>query len=312
MARPLRKAVIRAVFLGTPAAALPSLAALVEVAHVSLVVTRPDRPRGRSGRPQPSPVKQMALRLGLPVAQPHKAAELAGRLAEERPDVGVVVAYGQILPPDILALPAHGLLNVHFSELPRWRGAAPVERAILAGDPKTGVALMVMEQGLDTGPVIARATTPIFPDETAGDLTERLARMGAAVLQRSLAPYLAGELIPEQQDEAQATPAPKVTVDEAHIDPAAGAEAVLRAVRAFNPRPGAWGLVEGVRFKAWEARASAGERMRAGALEWRDGRLLLGTADRPVELTEVQPAGRSRMSGRSWALGRRGAAARLT
>lgn len=303
---------IRAVFFGTPAAALPSLAALVEVAHVSLVVTRPDRPRGRSGRPQPSPVKQMALRISLPVAQPIKAAELAGRLAEERPDLGVVVAYGQILPPDILALPAHGLLNVHFSELPRWRGAAPVERAVLAGDPQTGVALMVMEEELDTGPVVARATTPIFPDETAGELTERLARMGAAVLRRSLSPYLAGELTPEPQDQTQATHAPKVTVDEAHIDPSAGAETVLRVVRAFNPRPGAWGLVEGARFKVWGARASPAEGIGVGEIEWRDGQLLMGTADRPVELTEVQPAGRSRMFGRSWAQGRRRAPARLT
>jgi methionyl-tRNA formyltransferase len=304
--------VIRAVFFGTPAAALPSLGALLELAHVSLVVTRPDRPRGRSGRPQPSPVKQMALRAGLPVSQPAKAAELAGRLAEEHPDLGVVVAYGQILPPDILALPAHGLLNVHFSGLPRWRGAAPVERAILAGDPQTGVSLMVMEEGLDTGPVVARATTPIFPEETAGELTERLARMGAAVLRRSLSPYLAGELTPEPQDETRAIHAPKITVDEAHIDPSAGAQAVLRAVRAFNPRPGAWGLVEGARFKVWRARASVAEGVRVGDIEWRDGQLLLGTADRPVELTEVQPAGRSRMSGRSWAQGRRGAAARLT
>jgi methionyl-tRNA formyltransferase len=303
--------VIQAVFFGTPAAALPSLAALVEVADVSLVVTRPDRPRGRSGRPQPSPVKQMALRIGLPVAQPAKAVELAVRLAEESPDLGVVVAYGQILPSEILALPAHGLLNVHFSELPRWRGAAPVERAILAGDPKTGIALMVMEEGLDTGPVVARATTPIFPDESAGELTERLARLGGAVLRRSLVPYLAGELTPEPQNETQVTHAPKVTVDEAHIDPSAGAQPVLRAVRAFNPRPGTWGMVEGARFKVWRARASTAEAMRAGEIEWRDGRLLMGTADRPVELTEVQPAGRSRMSGGSWAQGRRGAAARL-
>ena len=160
--------------------------------------------------------------------------------------------------------------------------------------------------------MVAGATTPILPEETTGELTERLARMGAAVLRRSLSPYLAGELTPEPQDETQAIHAPKITVDEAHIDPSAGPQAVLRAVRAFNPRPGAWGLVEGARFKVWRARASAAEGVRVGDIEWRDGQLLLGTADRPVELTEVQPAGRSRMSGHSWAQGRRGAAARLT
>ncbi len=308
----------RAVFFGTPASALPALAALREVAEVALVVTRPDRARGRSGRLQSSPVKQAAEELALPLAQPERAAEIVDLLREAEPDVGVVVAYGQLLPARLLAIPPFGLLNLHFSLLPRWRGAAPVQRAILSGDQRTGVSLMLMDEGLDTGPVLARAEIEVLPDETAGELTGRLAELGAALLRTGLPGHLAGELSPEAQDEALATQAPKVAVEEAHLDPWQGAAPVLRGVRAFNPRPGAWGVVGDQRLKVWRARLLP-RRLQGGGLpgvppgtmKLVDRRLLLATADQPVELVEVQPAGGKAMTGEEWARGRRGPLAGL-
>ena len=304
---------MRAVFYGTPAEAVPSLEALAGTAEVLLVTTRPDRPRGRSGRPQAPPVKEAALRLGLPVAQPERAVHDLERLRSLAPEVAVVAAYGQLLPPSLLAVPGAGFLNLHFSLLPRWRGASPVVRTVLAGDAVTGVTLMVLDEGMDTGPVVAVEPTPVGSGETTGELTGRLAVLGAEMLARYLPAYLAGDITPRAQPAGGATTAARVRVEEAFVDPARHrAEAVLRAVRAFDPRPGAWTELDGVRVKLWRARPAVGPGPEPGVAAVAGEVVLLGTADAPVELQEVQPAGRDRMEAAAWMRGRRGRPARFT
>jgi len=298
---------MRAVFLGSPPEAVPSLEALVEVAEVPLVITQPDRPRGRSGTPVPPEVKVAAERLGLPIAQPTDRHELLEALQGAAPDVALLIAYGRLIRPDALAVPTHGFVNVHFSLLPRWRGASPVVRAILAGDRTTGVTLMQMDDGLDTGPTIAVRGTVIGEHESAGSLTMRLADLGADLVRHDLARFVNGELRVKPQPADGVTAAGKVTTDEAHIDPGRHpAEAVLRAVRAFDPRPGAWTTLDGERFKVWEARPAEGRVEPGLAVAADDDRVMLGCADRPVELIEVQPAGKPRMAAADWMRGRRG------
>jgi methionyl-tRNA formyltransferase len=304
---------VRAVFYGTPAEAVPSLEVLASLAEVPLVVTRPDRPRGRSGKPRPPPVKQAASLLGLEVSQPERAVHDLERMRALAPDVAVVVAYGQILPRELLAVPGHGFVNVHFSLLPRWRGASPVVRTLLAGDEVTGVTLMLLDAGMDTGPVIAVEPTRVEEGESAGELTARLAGLGAEMLRAHLGPYLAGERPPRPQPEEGATAAARVRVEEAFVDPLRHrAEAVLRAVRAFDPKPGAWTDLDGIRVKLWRARPVAGPGPQPGLAAAVGGSLLLGTADGAVELVEVQPAGRGRMRGMDWMRGRRLEPARFT
>jgi methionyl-tRNA formyltransferase len=229
------------------------------------------------------------------------------------PDVAVVVAYGQILPADLLAVPGHGFVNVHFSLLPRWRGASPVVRTILAGDSVTGVTLMQLDAGMDTGPVLAVSPTAVGDDETAGELTARLAVMGAAMLGEHLPAYIAGDISPRPQPETGATAAARVKVEEAFVDPSRHhASAVLRAVRAFDPKPGAWTELDGVRIKLWRARPAAGPGPGPGVAALVEGVVLLGTADGPVELIEVQSEGRNRMAAGDWMRGRRLQPARFT
>ena len=293
---------MKTVFFGTPEAAVASLAVLKSISDIELVVTRMDRPRGRSNEPLPPPVKVAAEELGLRVAQPERAGEMRDEL--EGIDVAVLVAYGQLISPELLAVPNLGFVNVHFSLLPRWRGAAPVERAILEGDTETGVTLIVMDEGLDTGPVLDMARTPIGDAESAGQLTDRLARLGADLLGGRLPDYMAGELDPSPQD-GDSTDAPKIDPGEARIDPTASADELARLVRAFNPRPGAWGQVEGDRFKILAATVTENQ-LDAGRIEDVDGVTLLGTGTNALELLEVQPAGKASMEGRAWMNGRRG------
>ncbi len=304
---------MRAVFYGTPAEAVPALQSLCGIAEVVLVTTRADKPRGRSGKPQPPPVKEAARALGLEVSQPVRAAHDLDRLRALAPEVAVVVAYGQILPPDLLAVPAHGFVNVHFSLLPRWRGASPVVRAILAGDELTGVTLMQLDPGMDTGPVLAVAPARVGEEESAGELTARLAVMGAGMLVEHLPAYVAGDLAPRPQLEEGATAAARVRVEEAFVDPTRHhTQAVLRAIRAFDPRPGAWTDFDGVRVKLWRARAASGASLAAGVAAVVGGKVLLGAADGAVELLEVQPEGRNRMAAGDWMRGRRLEPARFT
>lgn len=303
---------MRAVFFGTPPHAVPTLAALCQVADVALVVTQPDRPRGRSRHPIAPAVKEAAADWTIPVAQPERAGELTGRIGELQVDVAVVVAFGQLIPARLLEVPSAGFLNLHFSLLPRWRGASPVVRAILAGDAVTGVTLMQMDASLDTGPILATAETAIASDETAGRLTGRLAGLAAALVADRLEDVVAGRVEPREQDESGATAAAMVRVEEAFVDPRRhSATSIDRAVRAFDPRPGAWSIVEGRRLKLWRVRPCAAAGPEPGLVDEIDGRVLLGARDGTLEVLELQPEGRPRMAAADWLRGRRGEPARL-
>jgi methionyl-tRNA formyltransferase len=303
----------RAVFMGTPEAAVPILDALRDVAEVALCVTRPDRPQGRSRQPVPPPVKQAADGWGIAVAQPTRASDLFAAVESIAAEVVVVAAYGRIIKPELFALARHGFVNVHFSLLPRWRGASPVARAILAGDEVTGVSLMVMDRGLDTGPVLEMVEIEIDRSDTTGTLTARLADLGADMVRSALPRFIAGELTPMDQDDALATAAAKIETDEAFVDPQRHtAQAVVRAVRAFNPKPGAWAVVDGERLKLWHAESMSGDGPAPGVAEVREGAVVLGTATGPVRLVEVQPAGKPAMGAAAWMNGRRGAPAQFS
>ena len=290
---------MRLVFLGTPDDAVPALAALHEAGHdIALVVTQPDRRRGRGSSTAPTPVRRAADDLGLPVATPERARDVVDAVRATGAELGVVVAFGQLLPPALLdALPS-GFVNLHFSLLPRWRGAAPVERALLAGDRETGVCVMELEEGLDTGPVYACERTEIDDTETAGELHERLVRLGTELLVRIVPEVPA--LIPEPQ-QGEPTYADKLTVDEFRIDPARSTAELHRMVRAGNPRPGAWMIAGGHRVKVLRAHATAGNGdpgvlTPSGALATSDGILVLD---------EVQPEGKRSMAASDWLRGLR-------
>ncbi|HSM02656.1 MAG TPA: methionyl-tRNA formyltransferase [Acidimicrobiia bacterium] len=295
---------IRAAFFGTPVEAIPILGGLMAVANVDAVVTRPDAPQGRSREPVPPPVKTAAEALGIPVLQPDRPAEVLDQI--EPLDVVVLAAYGLLIPASLLNAPEFGFLNIHYSLLPRWRGASPVVRAILAGDETTGVSLIQMDEGLDTGPIFATSATPIDPEETAGELTTRLAGLGGDLVATAVPRVVGGDLRAEPQDDALATAAAKVEVEEAFLDPRRHtATAVHRAIRAFNPKPGAWGVVDGGRIKIWRAVASEVS-AESGMAVVADGTVILGCTDGAVELKTVQPSGRAAMDATAWMNGRRG------
>ena len=279
---------MRLVYFGTPSDSVPALRALQGAGHeIPLVVTQPDRRRGRGGATEPSPVKAAAQELGLPVLTPERAREATDDVVASGADVGVVVAFGQLLPESLFTAVPLGFVNVHFSLLPRWRGAAPVERAILAGDAETGVCIMEIEKGLDTGAVFARASTPIDDEETAGELRERLVALGTDLLVDTL-PDIA-TITPEPQV-GEPTSADKLTVEEFELDFSRPTEELVRVVRAGNPRPGAWTTVDGRRLKVWRARAGD---------------------DGLFEPLEVQPEGKARMSRDAWRRGLQGAPVRF-
>ncbi len=297
---------MRAAFLGTPSAAVPSLAALIDVVDVDVVVTRPDSAKGRSGKPTPPPVKLAAIEWGLPVVQPESRGDL-DRLLQNAPiDVGVIVAYGRILSPAALASAPAGFVNVHFSLLPRWRGPAPVERAILAGDDSTGVSLMQLDEGLDTGPVIAAVETPIGPDETGGSLTGRLAYLGGMLIDDAMSELLAGRLDSAPQLRTGVTFAKSPDRSEGRIEASWTATYAERAIRAFNPRPGAWFSIEGTRCRVHQASFS-NEAVTPGAIAPFNGVAVLGLDGGSLALELVQPAGKGTMTGTAWLNGRRGA-----
>jgi methionyl-tRNA formyltransferase len=285
------------VFAGTPQFALPSLEAIAASRHrIAAVLTQPDRPSGRGRHVAASPVKERALALGLQVAQPASLREgdAAREIAAFAPDVMVVVAYGLLLPPAVLAIPRLGCLNVHASLLPRWRGAAPVARAILAGDARTGVCIMRMEEGLDTGPVMLRRQTAIGTRETAGELEARLAREGGEAILAALDALAAGRAVFEPQDEAQATYAPKLTKAEARLDWREPALLLERRVRALNPRPVAETTLDGAQLRVHEAAvvpappgSVPGTILRADAAG-----IVVATADAALALKRVQLPGR--------------------
>ena len=304
---------MRVVYLGTPTAAVPPMKALLGSGHqVVAVVTRPDKPRDhRGGRPVPSPVRQAAEAAGLPVLQPERGRdpELPGQLAAFAADIGVSCAFGFLLPPPVLAAFPRGIINLHFSLLPAYRGAAPVQRALLDGAEVTGVCTFQIDEGMDTGPLLACTQVPVLPEEDAGSLTARLAEVGAELVVSTLDGLATGAMRPRPQPATGASLAPKVDPAEARLDFAAPAARVVNAVRAFTPSPGAWTSFRGRRLKvlrATPAPEAAAEGLEPGRLRvGPGGRLLAGTGDGAVELVVVQPEGRRPMSGAEFARGAR-------
>lgn len=250
----------RIVFAGTPEFALASLRALVENGNKPIAVyTQPDRPAGRGKKLTASPVKTYALEQDIPVVQPKtlKDDDVVAELKAFEPDIMIVAAYGLLLPQSVLDIPTAGCLNVHASLLPRWRGAAPIQAAILAGDAETGVCLMAMEAGLDTGAVYAAARTAIAVDETAGRLHDRLAVMGGELLVQRLDAIIGGTLAAVPQNDSDASYAGKISSADAALDFHAAATELERQIRAYNPVPGAWFMLDDQRIKCWSARAAA-------------------------------------------------------
>lgn len=305
-------------FLGTPAFAVPSLDALARLAdrgaiEIVAVVTQPDRPADRGALRVPE-VKARAEALGLAVRQPARLDRAAvDGLVALRPDALVWAAYGNRIPARLLAAVDGRAANVHASLLPRWRGAAPVAHAILAGDAESGVTLMEGTAGLDAGPILAQERTPIGPDEDAGALTARLAALGAALLERELPRYLAGALPAAPQDEARVTWAPKLATADGRLDFAEPAEALARRVRAMTPDPGAWTTFRGQRLGVGRATVTGGRGVAHGTLELREGVPHVAAGAGWLRLDEVRPAGKRAMGGADWARGLRdlGADARL-
>ncbi len=284
---------MRVVFMGSPEFSVPVLDALVEAGHeIACVYCQPPRPAGRGKKDRPTPVQARAEALGLPVRHPVslKGNEARREFAALDADVAVVAAYGLILPAGVLAAPRHGCLNIHASLLPRWRGAAPIHRAIMAGDAETGVCIMQMDAGLDTGAVLMRKVTPIGPDETTGDLHDRLSEMGASTIVEALAQL--GELVPEIQPGEGVTYAAKIDKAEAMVDWSRSAEEVSAHIRGLSPFPGAWTGVMGERIKLLGARVKAGGGVPGTVI---DGfTVACGTG--AVEITRAQRSGKAPMA----------------
>ena len=296
---------MRLVFAGTPPFAARALRALHGAGHdLALVLTQPDRPAGRGLKPRQSAVGDLASELGLAVAKPAslKPAEARGSIEAAAPDVMVVAAYGLILPESVLAIPKRGCLNIHASLLPRWRGAAPVQRAILAGDAETGVAIMVMEAGLDTGPVLLERRVPILPGDTAASLTESLATVGAEAIVQALASL--DSLSPRPQEAAGVTYAAKIGKSEAALDWRRGARELDRQVRAFNPFPGADTGLGGEPLKVWECALTDGNGVPGTVIAIDAGRPVVACGSGALALTVVQRPGSRRMASAEFLKGR--------
>ncbi|NWG07797.1 MAG: methionyl-tRNA formyltransferase [Chloroflexi bacterium] len=305
----------KVVFMGSPDFALPSLRALAQQYDVVGVVTQPDRASGRGRELKAPPVKVLAQELGIPVVQPEKLKqpEAMEQLRAWEPDLIVVAAFGQILRKDVLDLPRFGCINVHASLLPRWRGAAPINAAILAGDEETGVTIMQMDVGLDTGPILAKRAIRLKPDDTAASVTEALSNLGADLLIETLPDYLSGKLIPQPQPEDGTTYAPMLKKEEGKLDFTRDVGELERRIRAFNPWPGAFMDFDDTMLKVHRAHVTplpAGEGLGVRAIE--AGQRLIVENQPAVAarggvlvLDEVQPAGKKPMSGKSFLAGAR-------
>lgn len=273
----------RIIFMGTPDFSVSTLKVLIAKHDVAGVITQPDRPAGRSLEPRPSPVKRVALEHGIPVFQPEKlrkkqTIEELKSWQGEAPDLYVVAAFGQILPQEVLDLPRRGSINVHASLLPRWRGAAPIQAAIRTGDAESGITIMLMDAGLDTGPMLSKAAVPILPQETGASLHDKLANLGAQLLIDTLPGYLSGKIQPQMQDESLVTFAPQITKDEGRIDWSQSAAEIERLVRAFTPWPGTYTFWKGSQLKILAGSAGPGQ-LESGMV-WRMGdKITVGTGD---------------------------------
>jgi methionyl-tRNA formyltransferase len=287
---------MKLVYLGTPEFAVPSLEKIVEAGHeVAAVFTQPDRPKGRGQKDAMSPVKESALRLGLTVHQPERVRrpEVVEQLKSIAPDAMVVVGYGQIIPQSILDIPPQGIINVHASLLPKYRGAAPIQWAVARGETTTGVTTMKIDAGLDTGAMLLKWETAIGDEETAVELGARLALAGADLLVRTLN-ELPG-IQPEVQDDSQATLAPILEREDGHIDWRMTAREILDRARGFQPWPGAYGFLRGQRFHIWRG-AVSDKVLAPGALLAEGKRLFAGCGDGAIELLEIQLEGKKRMA----------------
>jgi methionyl-tRNA formyltransferase len=296
--------------MGSPDFALSSLSALVAARTYEVVgvVTQPDRASGRGRELKAPPVKALALELDIPVLQPEKlrAPEAMNQLREWKPDLIVVAAFGQILRQDVLDLPRYGCINVHASLLPRWRGAAPINAAILAGDEETGVTIMQMDAGLDTGPMLAAKSIRIEHDDTAGSVFQALSTLGADLLLETLSEYLAGNLKPVPQSAEGATYAPMLKKEDGLLDFTCPATELERRVRAMNPWPCAWFEWNGNPLKVLRASTVGGEKGLASGIRFKlEGKPAIQSSEGVLVLEEVQPAGRKVMSGKSFLAGTR-------
>ena len=302
---------MRIVFAGTPEPALPSLRRLIDSARhdVVAVLTRPDAAAGRRAKPSPSPVAQLALEHGITVLRPERpnSSEFVAELADLAPDACAVVAYGALLRDGLLAVPEHGWINLHFSLLPAWRGAAPVQAAVAAGDTVTGATTFRIEPALDSGPVYGVVTETVRPTDTAASLLHRLSISGAALLETTLDGIADGSLSPVPQPSEGITVAPKVTVDDARVRWDLPAHVVERRIRAVTPNPGAWTLIGDLRVKIGPVAVddAAPNALPPGAIRADRGGVRVGTASQPVLLGTVQPPGKKQMDAAAWARGAR-------
>ncbi len=300
---------MRIAFAGTPEPAVPTLRALLEHPghEVVAVVTRPAARAGRGRKVTASPVAALAAEAGVPVLTPQRPSEpeFLDTLRRLHVECCPVVAYGALLRPETLAVPPHGWINLHFSLLPAWRGAAPVQHALLHGDDVTGASTFRIEQGLDTGPVFGVVTEAVRPDDTAGDLLDRLARSGAGLMVATLDGIESGELVARPQPADGVSLAPKITVDDARLDWTAPARHVERTARACTPAPGAWTTFRGERLKLGPPRQRAGGDLAPGELAVAKGAVTIGTATSELELGTVQAPGKRPMPAADWARGAR-------
>jgi len=299
---------MRIVFFGTPEFAVPSLRSLLDRRNeIVAVVTQPDRPQGRSRTTLvPPPVKRAAIDAGLHLLQPERPVGdlFMASLRHLRPELGVVVGYGHILRPEILSIPPLGMINVHASLLPRYRGAAPIPWVILNGETETGISIMRMDAGLDTGRVLQQVKTPIAPEDTGGSLSDRLADLGAKAAADVVGRLAKAKLPGEPQDDAAATYAPKIDRETTRLSFTGSAQSAARKVRAFDPNPGAWGTHDGVPVKLFGGRVVSGQGEPGQVLAAGRRTIVIACGDDALEVLEVQPAGKTRITVDAWVRGR--------
>lgn len=299
---------MRIIFMGTPDFAVASLDALVEAGHeIVAVITQPDRPKGRGNKLAFPEVKTRALSLNLPIHQPEQVKDEAflQLLTHYHPDVIVVVAYGRILPQTVLDLPTYGCINVHGSLLPQYRGAAPIQRAVLDGCSETGVTTMRMDIGMDTGDILLQAKVPITEEDTTGTMFDKLAKLGGALLVETLNGLQSGEIQPQKQEDRDATYAARILKEDEMVHWEANAKELFCQIRGLAPTPGAYTLWEGQRLKLWKARICAVESGKAPGtvVEIRKNSFLVQTGKDCLEILEVQPAGKKEMPAKSFCNG---------